>query len=92
MLSDHCVRVIHSTDWIIGGQEIGYMHIVLIFITNFVLDSEILYKVIGPFESSDDAETYMTMNNKKIEEDVQSSEDYEDDDSWHYSVQPVVAP
>lgn len=68
------------------------MCVVLIFIENVVLDSHGLHKIIGPFESSDAAKTYIIRKTGEIEEEVTSLEDREDDDFWSYLIQPVVAP
>lgn len=66
------------------------MWIILISITNFVLDSDILHKVIGPFESEDSANTYLENNKEKIEQDIKSSLD--DDDEWYAQTKEVFSP
>ena len=68
------------------------MWIINIIITNFVLDSEMHHKTIGPFESEDAANTYIKNNKEKIMEDLKSSEDYSDDDDWIYEVRKVLSP
>lgn len=68
------------------------MCVILIFITNFVLDAEDLYKIIGPFSSTQTAEEYIEENKNKIEEELKSARDHEEDDSWHYSVRMIAAP
>lgn len=68
------------------------MWIINIVIINFVLDSEIHHKTIGPFASEDAANSYIENNKEKIQQDVESSEDYADDDEWIGQVRKVFSP